>query len=67
MTYCFPWLITLCHAVKKYRVFIEFYLFQRKGKILIKPLKDGRRNQERIRESIMQGECISIHHIRCTQ
>lgn len=53
------------------RVTTKIYLFQwRKGKILIKPLKEkenGRHNWIQVRESVMQGEHISIPQIRCTQ
>lgn len=40
---------------EKYRVATGFYLFQKKGKIAIKPQENGLRNQERIQKSVMQG------------
>lgn len=60
-------LLSLLSHCEKYRFSTELYLFQWKGKISIQPLKKGRRNKERIQESIMQRESINTPQICCTQ
>lgn len=52
------------------RVTIEAYLFQKKKENINKTLKEqkyGRSNKIWVRELVMQGEGISIPHIRYTQ
>ena len=74
------WYDRICHGAKNttsthtLEIITEsppnFIYSKRKGKILIKLLKEkenGRRNQIRIQELIMQGKSISTSHIRCTQ
>lgn len=57
------------HARDDKKVATEVFLFQKKKENIDKTLKEkenGCRNQIRIRDSVMQGENISIPHIRCT-
>lgn len=58
------------NAQNRHGVATEFYLFLRKGEIMIKPLKgtkNGHHNQFRVWESVIQGEGVRHAHIRCTQ
>lgn len=58
--------LSLC---KKYRATTELYLFHRKEKISIRPLKgeENGLNQIRVQKSVIQGECNSTRYICCTQ
>ena len=57
------------HARDDKTVATEVFLFQKERENINKTLKEkenGRRNQIRVRDSVMRGESVSTPHTRCT-